>query len=148
MITESNLATAQIAQLFGSELLKVQKNAQTDSGAMPDIVKIDPKQFLYNENRMSLQRKVEEQRIIEMLQKEAEAAYPTAEPQLPPMQEPVQRSQAPIQIQPSSVAQHTIQLPAKEQVWSSIASSLERIANTLEKVDFSVKRKRVKRTNK
>ena len=50
MFTEDNLATAQIAQLFGSELLKVQQNATTDSGSQPDIVKINPKQFLMNED--------------------------------------------------------------------------------------------------
>ena len=151
MITEGNLAAAQIAQMFGSELLKVQKSSQTDSGAVPDIVRLDPKQFLYNQTQTSNQRRAEEQRIIQALQREAEAAYPIAEPQLPP-QEPTtqtQRTQAPIQVQPSPVVQ-TTSLPqtGKADVWSSIANSLERIANSLEKVDVSVKKKRIKRTNK
>jgi len=152
MITEGNLATAQIAQLFGSELLKVQKNAQTDSGSTPEIVRLDPKQFLYNQNQTVNRRRAEEQRIIEMLQKEAEAAYPVAEPQLPPAPEtalPV--VSPPIQPERPPVVHHNVSLPPQpiqNETWSSIANSLERIANSLERVDISVKKKRIKRSSK
>ena len=152
MITEGNLAAAQIAQMFGSELLKVQKSSQTDSGAVPDIVRLDPKQFLYNQAQTSNQRRAEEQRIIQALQREAEAAYPIAEAQLPPQEQPPQslRQQAPIQVQPTPVVPATIhQSPlATGDVWTAIANSLERIATSLEKVDVSVKKKRIKRINK
>lgn len=151
MITEGNLAAAQIAQMFGSELLKVQKSSQTDSGAVPDIVRLDPKQFLYNQTQVSNQRRAEEQRIIQALQREAEAAYPVAEAQLPPP-EPVPQTERPIhpiQVQPSPAVQQISQPPlVKGDVWTSIASSLERIANSLERVDVSVKKKRIKRVNK
>ena len=149
MITEGNLAAAQIAQMFGSELLKVQKSSLTDSGSMPDIVRLDPKQFLYNQAQMSNQRKAEEQRLIQALQKEAEAAYPMSEPTQQQISLPVQRPEAPIQVQTPSIA--PIAQPSstnKEDVWSSIAHSLQRIADSLEKVDVSVKKKRIKRITK
>jgi hypothetical protein len=152
MITEGNLATAQLAQMFGSELLKVQKSSQTDSGSVPNIVRLDPKQFLYNEAHVSNQRRAEEQRIIQALQREAEAAYPIVEAQLPPQEQPPQsqRQEVPIQIQPSPTQQATTAKlsSAKGDVWASIAGSLERIANSLERVDVSVKKKRMKRATK
>jgi len=149
MITESSLATAQIAQLFGSELLKVQKNATTDSGMQPEIVKINPKQFLVGQSQMTSQRKAEEQRMIQQLQAEAEAAYPThsEEQPLPQQQEanpqPVQQTVANyVQQTPQ---QQRITPSAPQDVWEKINSNLERIANCLEKVDFTVKKKRIKR---
>ena len=151
MITEGNLATAQLAQMFGSELLKVQKSSQTDSGSVPNIVRLDPKQFLYNEAHLSNQKRADEQRIIQALQREAEAAYPIAEAQLPPQEQIPQppRQEAPIQVQPSPIPQSITQPPsAKGDVWTSIASSLERIANSLERVDVSAKKKRMKRATK
>lgn len=152
MITEGNLAAAQIAQMFGSELLKVQKSSQTDSGSVPNIVRLDPKQFLYNEAHLLNQKRADEQRIIQALQREAEAAYPIAEVQLPSQEQlpQPQRQEAPIQVQPSLVPQATAQLPSsvKGDVWTSIANSLERIADRLERVDVSIKKKRIKRATK
>ena len=152
MFTEDNLATAQIAQLFGSELLKVQSSSQTDSGSVPDIVKIDPKQFLYNQTQMTQQRKVQEQQLMIALQKEAEAAYPIGEAQLPPFEPAsvIQRPEVPNQVQPTPYVAQTqqVQLPPQHNVWESIANSLERIANSMERVDISIKKKRIKRVNK
>ena len=148
MITEDSLATAQIAQLFGSELLKVQKNATTDSGMQPEIVKINPKQFLVGQSQMTSQRKAEEQRMIQQLQAEAEAAYPTHSEEQPLPQQ--QANPQPVQ---QTVANYVQQVPqqtraiasAPQDVWEKINSNLERIANCLEKVDFTVKKKRIKR---
>ena len=153
MFTEGNLATAQIAQLFGSELLKVQSNSQTDSGVAPDIVKIDPKQFLFNQAQMSTQRKQQEQQLMIALQKEAEAAYPLSEAEMPPVEQPqlVHIPEAPpIQVQKAPLNVNGQQhFPSHQHnVWDSIADSLQRIANSLEKVDISVKKKRIKRINK
>jgi len=39
MIRQENIAVAQIAQMFGSQLMNVQENAITDSGQKPQIVK-------------------------------------------------------------------------------------------------------------
>ena len=147
MITEDNLATAQIAQLFGSELLKVQQNATTDSGAQPDIVKINPKQFLVNTPQFQSQKRAEEQRLIQMLQREAEAACPLPEqPQQALPQQTVTPIAAPKHV--PQVQQITPIVATNGDSWVRIANSLERIANKLEGVDLTIKKKRVKRTTK
>lgn len=78
MFKEENLAAAQIAQIFGSELLKVEQSAVTDSGQQPSIVSINPKQFLVGTETYTANKKAEERRLLQQLQREAEAAYPTA----------------------------------------------------------------------
>lgn len=86
MFTEDKLAAAQIAQIFGSELLKVQTNAVTDSGNRPNIVNIHPKQFLVSDNPQGAasQRKTHnEKRVLESLQREAEMAHPLPSPSAP-----------------------------------------------------------------
>ena len=152
MFREDNLAAAQIAQIFGSELLKVQQNAQTDSGSMPDIVKINPKQFLMGEVQHSSNRKLEEQRIMQSLQREAEATCPLPpEPQhFSPRPNPPPSSQAPTS--PSLVFDTLPVLEAlpktsvnANDVLERIALSLERIANVVDKVESKPKRKTVKR---
>jgi hypothetical protein len=150
MITEDSLATAQIAQLFGSELLKVQRNATTDSGMQPEIVKINPKQFLVGQSQFTNQRKAEEQRLIQMLQAEAEASCPLPDQQVAPI------ASLPPQVTQSSepkitaIPQSYVQVANKavnptSDVWEKINNSLERIANCLEKVDIVAKKKRIKR---
>lgn len=150
MITEDSLATAQIAQLFGSELLKVQRNATTDSGMQPNIVNLNPKQFLVGQTQMTNQRKVEEQRLIQMLQAEAEASCPlpdqsiTSIASLPPQTAP--SSESKVTTIPSSYVQvATKAVGVTVDVWERINTNLERIANRLEKVDIGVKKKRIKR---
>jgi len=151
MFTEDNLATAQIAQLFGSELLKVQNSATTDSGSQPNIVNIDPKRFLTSEPQYRATRKADEQRLIQMMQREAEAAYPL--PEQAPQQQPIEH-QTPAAIHKPQV-QHVVPISASAapqaasgDSWVRIASSLERIANKLESVDIAIKKKRIKRTSK
>lgn len=164
MISEENIATAQIAQIFGSELLKAQQSARTDSGSVPDFVKIHPQQFLVNQTAISSRKRAEEQRLIQMLQREAEAACP-----LPP-----ESSQAlPANTVSSPMLQtHSTNLPQAQStilpqapdmvvgkvtttthltntssdVWERIANSLESIAASLARVDISVKKKKIKRT--
>lgn len=143
MITEDSLATAQLAQLFGSELLKVQSSARTDSGSVPQIVNIDPKRFLTNSREFTAKKSAEEQRLIQMLQREAEAAHP-----LPQQIDTHFPSELPV-----NVVQQTIQ-PISNNISSSsnqdplirIANSLERIANRFDAVDMNVKKRRIKRT--
>ena len=157
MFNEDNLAAAQIAQIFGSELLKVQQNAQTDSGTMPDIVKLNPKQFLMGDTQFRSERKVEEQRMIRALQLEAEAAYPIAHSEQPPYTPQVAPELPPRLI---SAEQHGSKLPLDRpkacpedfaldlRVLERIAISLERIANVVDKVDIKTKKKTVKRKPK
>lgn len=149
MITEDNLATAQIAQLFGSELLKVQQNATTDSGSQPNIVNIDPKQFLINVPEYKSVKKAEEHRLIQMLQREAEMACPLPEspssPLLPIDPVPVVNVSA----INSPLTNRTITPIGADNstgdVWEKINKNLERIANRLENVDITIKKKRAKR---
>jgi len=151
MFTEDNLATAQIAQLFGSELLKVQQSATTDSGNQPNIVNINPKQFLTNAPQYQAQKKAEEQRLFQMLQREAEAACPLPHQTIQPIQqnpqalEPVTITQIP---SARTSQQNYVPSPDSSNCWERIAVSLERIANKLEGVDIAVKKKRIKRASK
>jgi hypothetical protein len=153
MFNEDQIAAAHLAQIFGSELLKVQNSAQTDSGNTPNIVNLNPKSFLVGQQTMTNQRKAEEQRLIQMLQREAEAACP-----LPP--EPAYTPQT----TPKEIPQHTpspapslgravvnpttrplVTVGDSSLVLERIASSLERIANAVDRVDIKVKKKTVKR---
>lgn len=160
MFNQDSIAAATLAQVFGSELLKVQQNATTDSGHQPDIVKLNPKQFLVGETQYNSDQKLRERRIAEALQREAEAAYPLAQPQPQPYAQQV--APAPIPQQPPAPAQTPSvfdSLPVTEirnDPWTSgsisalerIALSLERIANAVDKVDIKPKKKTVKRKTK
>ena len=153
MITEDNMAAARMAQIFGSELLKVQENAKMDSGSVPDIVKIDPKQFLLGGGPNNRYNRYEEQKIIEKLQSEAEMTYP-----LPSQSEldnsPLNTLHSPA-IEQATTHQHHPILSQKVQPIQPIQSAqvdgiaeqlqnmnrtLTKIANSLEKVDFIFKR--------
>ena len=150
MFKEDQLAAAQIAQIFGSELLKVQNSARTDSGQTPNIVNLNPKSFLINQETMTNQRKAEEQRLIQMLQREAEAACPlppeqTYTPQTAPATLPPQLAAASTQpiISKKHLEEYT-SLPSSD-VLERIALSLERIANAVDKVEIKTKKKTIKR---
>lgn len=149
MFNNDNIAAAQIAQIFGSELLKVQNSARTDGGTTPEIVKMDPKQFLVGQTQFTAARRAEEQRIIEALQREAESAYPIAPPQPVPYTP---------QTAPAAIPSQTISPPVQQQVrppssisiqstdvLERIALSLERIANAVDKVEIKTKKKTIKR---
>lgn len=149
MFNNDNIAAAQIAQIFGSELLKVQNSAMTDGGHTPQIVKMDPKQFLVGHAEFNSNRRAEEQRVMLALQREAEAAYPIAptepySPQVAPATLPPQLASAPTQ--PSIVLRHSKALPVESSdVLERIACSLERIANSVDKVEIKSKKKTIKR---
>lgn len=154
MFKEDQLAAAQLAQIFGSELLKVQNSAQTDSGQAPDIVKMDPKQFLVGSAHYASSKKAEERRMIEALQREAEAACPlpqeqTYTPQTAPAAIPPQSAVPP---RPVPVNKPPVQTTSISQqssdVLERIALSLERIANAVDKVEIKTKKKTLKRSNK
>lgn len=82
-ISDGNLAAAQLARLFGSELLNIQQSARTDSGSTPDIVKLDPKQFLIPQSSPQQDLR-QNQQMLSALQREAESKYPLPEPQYVP----------------------------------------------------------------
>lgn len=145
MFNQDSLAAAQIAQIFGSELLKVQNSARTDGGSTPQIVKMDPKQFLVGQPQYVAAQRAEEQRIIQALQREAEAAYPV--PQTEQYVPPSAPTSLPPEVAPTRTAasrprvDEFVSVPSLD-VLERIASSLERIANA---VDKSPKKKIVKR---
>ena len=158
MISDENIAAAQIAQIFGSELLKAQQSARTDAGSVPDFVKINPKQFLIGETKMNNQRRADEQRLIQRLQQEAEAACPLPESSqtvssptlqthstvLPQVQSTI-LPQAPAVVVGKVTTSSHLPSQLSENIWEQIATSLERIAISLERVDISIKKKKVKR---
>jgi hypothetical protein len=153
MFTEDKLAAAQIAQLFGSELLKVQQNSKTDSDSVPDIVRLDPKQFLFNSTTSTAIKKSNERAIVEALQREAEAAYPIASFVEPPVQQPAHTSlpqQTLVTTLPATSSNATGLLSGNSSPIESIAASLERIASCLESLASSAvkKPKKQKRTAK
>jgi hypothetical protein len=155
MISEENIAAAQIAQIFGSELMKAQQSARTDSGSVPDFVKMNPAQFLTQQNTNSAAAKQRERELMRRLQQEAESAYPISEsPQALPAQAnssatlPTATSQIPNHQTSHVVGRVTSTVPSlfsTDSVMERIANSLELIAKRLETVDVLLKKKKVKR---
>lgn len=138
MFNQDNIALAQIAQIFGSELLKVQENATTDGGSKPQIVNINPKQFLVpNAQPISARTKEQEQMLMRQLQAEAEAAYPINEPiptSAPEHLGDVNNTPVLVNIRK---AQSTVQPVAAKPAADSIELlilNVERIAVSLEKI--------------
>lgn len=148
MITEDNIATAQIAQLFGSELLRVQEGARTDSGSQPNILNIDPKRFLMTNGspqaRVSAYRKEEEEQMLRMLQQQAEATHPLPPPEAPSAPVPLTPVAEVTQPIESSREHSLIVGGANFNSLERIAASLERIACCLENTDLTIKKKRKK----
>jgi hypothetical protein len=151
MYTESSLAAAEIAKIFGSELLGVQEKSRMDSGTQPQILKMHPKQFLGATQQHQAQTRIEEQKMLAQLQREAEASHPiplesTGQPTAP---SPSIAAPSPQIQQPQSSASFVVPTDGRGSnidVWEKINNNLERIANSLERVDITVKKKRVKRT--
>lgn len=151
MYTEGSLAAAQIAKIFGSELLGVQEKSRMDSGTQPQILKMHPKQFLGATQQQQAQTRIEEQKMLAQLQREAEASHPlppesTEQPTAP---SPSIATPSPQMRQPQSSASFVVPADGRGSnvdVWEKINNNLERIANSLERVDITVKKKRVKRT--
>lgn len=134
MITEDKLAAAAVAQIFGSELLKVQKNAVTDSGAQPSIVNIDPKQFLVSgpdPRGISMRKSAEHRKMMEVLQREAESAHPLPTPE---QTNPESYSKDPVKI--SNLEQLLLK---QHEVLEKIEKHLQNIASFVEKNTKSVK---------
>jgi len=164
MFNDENIAAAQIAQIFGSELLKAQQSARTDSGSTPQFVKIDPKQFLaQNSTQQIQQRRSEEARLMQLLQREAEAAYPISEDVQPSLQNTSpslpthttnipEHSSIPLKTEPvltvgkvSTTSYPVLPNLSGDDVMERIAISLERICAVLEKSDVNIKKRRSKK---
>jgi hypothetical protein len=145
MITEDKIAAAQIAQIFGSELLRVDHNTTERTG--PLATRIDPKQILMQGLPQNQFQNNKEKEMLALLQREAENSYPINEQTISPIQEQhyVQQAPAPSlaqQIAPIAAPAFDSKLQA---IFEKINSNLERIANRLDEVDIQVKSKRVSR---
>lgn len=145
MITEDKIAAAQIAQIFGSELLRVDHNTTERTG--PQATRIDPKQILMQGLPQNQFQNNNEKEMIALLQREAESSYPISEQTISPIQEQPHTQQSPTptfaqQIAPIAAPTFDSKLQA---IFEKINSNLERIANRLDEVDIQVKSKRVSR---
>lgn len=143
---EEKIAAAQIAQLFGSELLKVQQSVN-DSTSMPDIVKLNPKSFLFGDDHMKSHQTNRDRQVAEALQRQAESMHPLPQNSSPPPQPIALLPAVPNSIDSfSSPTQPSVSLDVH--YLERIASSLERIANKIDIVDIKPKRKTIKRKPK
>jgi hypothetical protein len=147
MITEDKIAAAQIAQIFGSELLRVDHNTTERTSATQQATRIDPKQILTQGLPQHNFQNNKEKEMIALLQREAENSYPINEQTISPIQEQNYAQQAPApslaqQIAPIAAPAFDSKLQA---IFEKINSNLERIANRLDEVDIQVKSKRVSR---
>ena len=147
MITEEKIAAAQIAQIFGSELLRVDHNTTDRTSATQQATRIDPKQILTQGLPQHNFQNNKEKEMLAFLQREAESSYPMNEQTIAPIQEQqyVQQVSAPVlaqQIAPIAAPAFDSKLQA---IFEKINSNLERIANRLDDVDLQVKNKRVSR---
>lgn len=137
MFDEEKIATARIAQIFGSELLSVQQNAVTDSGNKPSILSMDPRQFLVNSSAdYGAINKSREKSIIEQLQREAEAACPLPQETIQPIQSlPVQQN---VSAEIAKEYKDTVFVPKITQssieIESKLVKNVERIAIALETI--------------
>ena len=154
MINDESIATAQIAQIFGSELLKAQQSARTDGGAVPDFVRVHPQQFLVNTPEVQARKKEHEARLMQLVQQEAESSCPLPESSqsLLTTSSALETHSTILEPNPNLVVgkvttSNQLQTSAifSESVLERIATSLESIAASLEKVDISTKRRKIKR---
>lgn len=151
MINKDNLAVAQIAQIFGSQLMNVQENATTDSGQKPQIVNIDPRQFLVpNAPSQTMRNKEQERQTLLALQREAEAACPLPQETIQPINKLPEQ-----QIPSAEVAREfkdTVFAPKPNQGYFesdiNLEKNVERIAIALETIAAAISKKPVAKKSK
>jgi len=153
MITQDNIAAATLAQIFGSELMRVDEYTTQQSNMTGPAVKINPKQFLIPNNNNQFNMRADERRIIEAVNREAEMSYPRND--MPPAPQPVYQQQAPAPpilqqtIAPiGSVAQTLVTDPNQMEfsfpppgspafeLFVNINKNLERIAKAIENIEI------------
>ena len=137
MIKDGDIAAARLAQMFGSELLRVQESARTDSGSQPNILNLDPKRFLGSEfnNHIDTQRKTDEQRLFQALQLEAEAAYPIEE--VSNISPPV--NSAPVANNSNQAPANVSNIPFDPEIFEKINSNIDRLATAIEGISEAIK---------
>ena len=95
MITQDKIAAATIAQIFGSELKRVDEYTTQQSNMAGPAVRMDPKQLLVGANQNTYSNLTPEQRrILDAVNAEAEASHPRYDE--PPTPEPVFSQPTPV----------------------------------------------------
>ena len=127
MITNEQMAAATMAKIFGSELLRVDHSTMSGEGQGMPATRIDPKKILMDgSNKPMSGPSAKEQQLIEMLQREAEAAHPITHSQPLGLSEPEGGVHTHHHVQMSTLADGgTID------VLKSISESLKRIADNI-----------------
>lgn len=153
MITQDKLAAATLAQIFGSELKRVDENTTVQSSMTGPAVRLDPKQILVGSNPNTYSGLTPEQRkIMEAVNAEAAASHPRYDepapqpvlPQPSPVLQqtinPIRNPAAPVQ---SLVDQNQLEFsfpppgsPGFE-LFEKINKNLERIARAVENINIS-----------
>ena len=144
MIRQENIAVAQIAQMFGSQLMNVQENAITDSGQKPQIVNIDPRQFLVPDAPSPAVRSKEQERLALMaLQREAEAACPLPQETIQPIQSLPAQQNVSAEIAKEYKDTVFISKPTQSsvEIESKLVKNVERIAIALETIAGAIGKK-------
>jgi len=146
MITQDNIAAATLAQIFGSELMRVDEYTTQQSNMTGPAVKLNPKQFLMPNGNNQFNMRADERRVIEAVQREAEMSYPRNDmpPAPQPITQPVYQQHAPIgsAAQPTSIDPNQMEFsfpppgsPAFE-LFVNINKNLERIAKAIENIEI------------
>ncbi len=161
MVNPDSIAAATIAQIFGSELMRVDEYTTQQSNMAGPAVRLDPKQILVGANRASNANMTPEQRrIMDAVNAEAEMSYPRQDQ--PPAPEPVyqqppahvvqqtinpigSQAAAPVQQQVTDPNQMEFSFPPPGspgfELFEKINKNLERIAKAIENIDNFSKKK-------
>lgn len=110
MITEDQIAAATMAQLFGSELLRVDQTTLERPGSISQATQLDPKRFLVGQQQNNAYRNDREAQLLEALYREAELSHPLPQAQA---QSPVSAPPAPAQTQATQIV-HGNALPTPQ----------------------------------
>ena len=146
MTNQDKIAAATLAQIFGSELLKIDESTTQQSNMTGPAVKMHPKQFLVGTpGDPTANLRADERRILEAVNREAEMSYPRPEE---PQQEAPLRVTAPTQQTISPIGVSVLpQAPIDQnqmefsfpppgspgfELFVSINKNLERIAKAIE----------------
>jgi hypothetical protein len=130
--------------MFGSQLMNVQENAITDSGQKPQIVNIDPRQFLVPDAPSPAVRNKEQERLALMaLQREAEAACPLPQETIQPIQSLPAQQNVSAEIAKEYKDTVFISKPTQSsvEIESKLVKNVERIAIALETIAGAIGKK-------
>jgi len=162
MTNQDKIAAATLAQIFGSELLKVDEATTQQSNMTGPAVKMHPRQFLNGTDRdPAVNLREDERRILEAVNREAEMSYPRQEE---PQQEAPVRVTAPLQQTISPIGASVIpQVPVDQnqmefsfpppgspgfELFVSINKNLERIAKAIESFELPKESSSYKKSSK